>query len=72
MLTDLSISKENIFEPLGMKLTSFYLTPELRELAVPLAFRDADGKLVRFTSQTPLIEQDPSKGTELIAPSKRN
>ncbi|KIK01016.1 hypothetical protein K443DRAFT_132498 [Laccaria amethystina LaAM-08-1] len=53
--------KENIFEPLGMKLTSFYLTPELREVAVPLAFRDANGKLLRFTGQTPLIEQDPSK-----------
>lgn len=53
--------KENIFEPLGMKFASFYLTPELKELAVPLAFRDADGKLLRFTGQTPLIEQDPSK-----------
>jgi hypothetical protein len=57
MLTDISISKENTFEPLGTKLASFYLTPELRELAVPLAFRDTDGKLLRFTGQTPLIEQ---------------
>ncbi|KIK01013.1 hypothetical protein K443DRAFT_7253 [Laccaria amethystina LaAM-08-1] len=49
--------KENIFEPLGTKPASFYLTPELRELAVPLAFRDTDGKLLRFTGQTSLIEQ---------------
>ena len=54
-------SKEHIFDPLGMK-ASFLLTPELKERAVNLAFRDANGILHPWANQIEIIEQDPSKG----------
>ena len=54
-------SKEHIFDPLGMK-ASFFLTPELKERAVNLAYRDANGILHPWADQVEIIEQDPSKG----------
>jgi CubicO group peptidase (beta-lactamase class C family) len=54
-------SKEHIFDPLGMK-TSFFLTPDLRERAVDLAYRDAKGILHPWANQLEIIEQDPTKG----------
>jgi CubicO group peptidase (beta-lactamase class C family) len=52
--------KEHIFDPLGMK-TSFLLTPDLRERAVNLAYRDANGTLHPWADQLEIIEQDPTK-----------
>jgi CubicO group peptidase (beta-lactamase class C family) len=54
-------SKEHIFDPLGMK-TSFFLTPDLKEKAVNLAYRDAKGTLHPWADQLEIIEQDPTKG----------
>jgi CubicO group peptidase (beta-lactamase class C family) len=59
----IKISKENIFDPLGMK-TSFLLTPDLKERAVNLAFRDSNGTLNPWANQIELIEQDPTKGMQ--------
>ncbi|KAJ3515361.1 hypothetical protein NLJ89_g1810 [Agrocybe chaxingu] len=54
--------KENIFVPLGMA-ASFYLTPELKERLVPLAYSDRQtGKFAPWADQLRLIERDPSKG----------
>jgi len=52
--------KEHIFDPLGMK-TSFFLTPDFKERAVDLAYRDANGTLHPWDNQVEIIEQDPSK-----------
>jgi len=52
--------KEHFFDPLGMK-TSFLLTPDLKERAVNLAFRDANGTLHPWANQIEIIEQDPTK-----------
>jgi len=41
--------------------TSFFLTPDLKERAVNLAFRDANGTLHPWANQIELIEQDPTK-----------
>ena len=54
-------SKEHIFDPLGIK-TSFFLTPDLKERAVNLAYRDEKGTLHPWANQLEIIEQDPSKG----------
>ena len=54
-------SKEHIFDPLGMR-TSFLLTPELKEKAVTLAYRDENGSLHPWADQIELVEQDPTKG----------
>ena len=54
-------SKEYIFDPLGMK-TSFFLTPDLKERAVNLAYRDAEGTLHPWANQLEIIEQDHTKG----------
>jgi CubicO group peptidase (beta-lactamase class C family) len=56
-------SKEHIFDPLGMK-SSFFLTPDLKEKAVDLAYRDANGTLHPWDNQIEIIEQDPSKGMQ--------
>jgi CubicO group peptidase (beta-lactamase class C family) len=56
-------SKEHIFDPLGMKNTSFFLTPDLKERAVDLAYRDETGTLHPWANQLEIIEQDPTKGT---------
>ncbi|KAF8893002.1 beta-lactamase/transpeptidase-like protein [Infundibulicybe gibba] len=53
--------KEHIFGPLGLKSTSFYLTPDLKARLQPLTFREPDGVLVRFTNQYKLMEHDPTK-----------
>ncbi|KAF8893000.1 beta-lactamase/transpeptidase-like protein [Infundibulicybe gibba] len=52
--------RANIFKPLGMTSTSFYLTKDLKDRLVPLYFREPDGKLVKNT-QTPVMDADPSK-----------
>jgi len=52
--------QENIFKPLGMTSTSFYLTPELQAKAIDLAF-NADGKFQHFVDRTKLIEKEPSR-----------
>jgi len=41
--------------------TSFFLTPDLKERAVNLAFRDSNGTLNPWADQIELIEQDPTK-----------
>ncbi|KAF8801687.1 beta-lactamase [Phlegmacium glaucopus] len=51
---------ENIFKPLGMTSTSFYLTPELKAKGINLAF-PVNGKLEPLVNQVKLIEQDPSR-----------
>ncbi|KAF9476665.1 beta-lactamase/transpeptidase-like protein [Pholiota conissans] len=52
---------EKIFGPIGMKSTSFYLTPELEENLVNLAYRRKDGVLEVWNGQLGIIERDPSK-----------
>jgi hypothetical protein len=42
--------------------TSFFLTPDLKERAVNLAYRDAKGALNPWANQLEIIEQDPTKG----------
>ncbi|KAF8893003.1 beta-lactamase/transpeptidase-like protein [Infundibulicybe gibba] len=54
--------KEHIFGPLGLKSTSFYLTPDLKARLQPLTFRKPDGALTRFTDQYELMEHDYTKG----------
>ena len=54
-------SKEHFFDPLGMK-TSFFLTPDLKEKAVNLTYRDANGNLHPWANQLEIIEQDHTKG----------
>jgi len=46
--------------------TSFFLTPDLREKAVNLAFRDANGILHPWANQIEIIEQDPTKVRVLL------
>ena len=58
-------SKEHIFDPLGMK-TSFFLTPDLKEKVVDLAYRDANGTLHPWDNQIEIIEQDPTKGVNFF------
>jgi len=59
--------KNHIFDPLGMK-TSFFLTPDLRERAVNLAYRDENGTLHPWANQLESIEQpkDPTKVNVLL------
>ena len=54
-------SRENIFEPLGMTKTSFYLTADLKSDLVRLAYRQ-EGQLQKWGSRFDLIEQDVTKG----------
>jgi hypothetical protein len=42
--------------------TSFFLTPDLRDRAVNLAYRDEKGTLHPWANQIEIIEQDPTKG----------
>jgi hypothetical protein len=42
--------------------TSFFLSPDLKERAVNLAYRDAKGTLHPWADQLEIIEQDPAKG----------
>ena len=42
--------------------TSFFLTPDLKERAVDLAYRDAKGTLHPWANQLEIIEQDYTKG----------
>jgi len=51
---------ENIFGPLGMTKTSFYLTADLKSDLVRLSFRE-DGQLQKWGSRFDLIEQDVTK-----------
>jgi CubicO group peptidase (beta-lactamase class C family) len=55
-----NMSHENIFKPLGMTTTSFFLTPELESKLVNLAI-SANGKFEPFVNQVELVEQDPSQ-----------
>ena len=41
--------------------TSFFLTPDLKERAVNLAYRDEKGTLHPWAGQLEIIEQDPTK-----------
>lgn len=52
--------QEHIFGPLDIR-ASFYLTPDLRQKLVNLAFRNEDGKLVPWADQFEIIEQDENK-----------
>ena len=42
--------------------TSFFLTPDLKEKAADLTYRDANGTLHPWDNQIEIIEQDPTKG----------
>ncbi|KJA25269.1 hypothetical protein HYPSUDRAFT_199807 [Hypholoma sublateritium FD-334 SS-4] len=53
--------KEEIFDPLGMESCSFHLTPQLKQRFVELAYRNEDGRLVPWSGQIGVIEQDPEK-----------
>ncbi|PPQ75151.1 hypothetical protein CVT26_012188 [Gymnopilus dilepis] len=53
--------KENIFGPLGMNSSSFYLTSGLRERLIDLTYREKGGRLTPWTGQLQIIEQDPAK-----------
>jgi hypothetical protein len=53
-------SQEHIFEPLSIR-ASFYLTPDLRQKLVNLAFREEDRKLSPWADQVKIIEQDEKK-----------
>ena len=44
--------------------TSFFLTPDLKERAVDLAYRDANGTLHPWDNQIEIIEQDATKGMQ--------
>ena len=44
--------------------SSFFLTPDLKERAVDLAYRDANGTLHPWDNQIEIIEQDPTKGMQ--------
>ena len=44
--------------------TSFFLTPDLKERAVDLAYRDANSTLHSWDNQIEIIEQDPTKGMQ--------
>ena len=44
--------------------TSFFLTPDLKEKAVDLTYRDANGTLHPWDNQIEIIEQDPTKGMQ--------
>ena len=55
------ISKEHIFGPLAMK-SSFFLTPDLKERVVNLAYLDENGTLHPWDNQLEIIEQDHTKG----------
>ena len=46
--------------------TSFFLTPDLKEKAVDLTYRDANGTLHPWDNQIEIIEQDPTKGMKKI------
>ena len=45
--------------------TSFFLTPDLKDRAVNLAYRDAQRTLHPWANQLEIMEQDPTKGTLL-------
>ncbi|KAF9476675.1 beta-lactamase/transpeptidase-like protein [Pholiota conissans] len=53
--------KEKIFGPIGMKTTSFYLTPELEKNIVSMTYRRKDGALEVWNGQLGIIEREPSK-----------
>jgi hypothetical protein len=57
-------SQENIFKPLGMTNTSFYLTPELKAKLINLTI-PSNGKFELFMDHAKVIEQEPSKGKRL-------
>ena len=61
VMIDRKHSKEHFFDPLGMK-TSFFLTPDLKEKAVNLTYRDAKGNMHPWGNQLEIIEQDHTKG----------
>ena len=42
--------------------TSYFLTPDLKERAVNLAYRDPKGGLNPLANRLEIIEQDPTKG----------
>lgn len=63
-------SQENIFKPLGLKM-SFYLTPELQQHLLPLVHRTGDGKLEAWANQAKVIEREVAKGEHaILMPSK--
>ena len=43
---------------------SFFLTPDLKEKAVDLAYRDANGILHPWDNQVKNFEEDPTKGMQ--------
>ncbi|KAG6842710.1 hypothetical protein H0H87_010941 [Tephrocybe sp. NHM501043] len=54
--------KDKIFSPLGITAASFYLTPDLKENAVLMSYREPNGTIVPWDDQVPIIVQDPKKG----------
>ncbi|KAG6852999.1 hypothetical protein C0991_007651 [Blastosporella zonata] len=60
--------KEHIFLPLGITAASFYLTPDLKERAVSMSYREPDGTVVPLDDQIPLTIQDPTKAGIAVNP----
>lgn len=58
-------SQENIFRPLGVKM-SFYLNPEFRKNLLQMTYSDPEGKILPWSNRTELIEQDPEKGEHRV------
>ena len=46
---------------------SFFLTPDLKERAVDLAYRDENGTLHPWANQVEILEQDPTKGKKIFS-----
>ena len=64
-IQELCFSKENIFDPLKIKL-SFYPTPDLMEKLVALTIRK-NGKLELYEPNIRVAERDPEKGTCVLS-----
>ena len=47
---------------------SFFLTPDLKERVVDLAYRDANGTLHPWDNQIETFEEDPTKGMQKKKP----
>ncbi|PPQ68606.1 hypothetical protein CVT24_005424 [Panaeolus cyanescens] len=53
--------QKNIFKPLNLSSTSFYLTPELESRLLLPSHRRPDGHLEPWANHTKLLERDPAK-----------
>ncbi|TFK28569.1 beta-lactamase [Coprinopsis marcescibilis] len=52
-------SKKNIFEPIGVKSTTYHLTAEGKDRLVDLCFRNEDDSISAWEERSPLIQRYP-------------